>query len=322
MSARVLVTGATGFIGRHLVERLRREGHDVWALSRIPASDAGQVHAVQADLRDPQALVGLTTPMDAIFHLAGLTSPQQTLDDSEAAMLVNGLGTLRVLACARRMGTPSIILASSVYIYDGCTEFPWHETLPVQPRSPLGASKLAAEAAARMFWYCYQAPSVVLRLFTVYGPGARASQFVPSALQRIIDSPGPQVRFGPGESTRDFVYIEDVITALMQAWSFSAGRKGFEAMNIASGVETRIDEIVQMMLKVCGRPKLQPRFEQTRSRLDERYGPTRHWASIEQARQRLGWSPTISLEVGLRRTVDALRNAQAVGHPAHVVEVR
>lgn len=310
--ARVLVTGARGFIGSHLADRLLQAGHEVWGYSRSAPASAGPIRYVTGELSELAAEARWPQRFDAIFHLGGMASVQEAEEDLARALIVNGAGTARVLAFARQLGAPPVVLISSVYVYDGCTTWPWQEGLALAPRSALGASKLAAEAAGRVFAECHGLRVCALRLFTVYGPRSRPSQFIPAALQRILQAEG-QVTFTHPDSTRDFVYVEDVVEACLRAWPRAQQTPGMEIFNVGSGIERRIDETVQTLLRACGRTDVRVRFEpETAARLDERRGPTRHCADISRAREQLGWAPQTSFEEGLRRTLAWLEQTHRV----------
>lgn len=304
---RLLVTGISGFIGRAVATAfVSAGGHEVWGWSRVraPRSPVPEERTILADLLDERALSRVPDGLDVIVHCAAVATPAAALETPEEAVRVNTLGTARVFDLARRRRA-AVVLASSVYVYEGTPEFPWHEELPLRPRSPLGASKLGAEAVARSYWDCFAVPSVAARLFTVFGPGASEWQFIPTAMRRVLGARS-RVEFGNGDSTRDFVYIDDVVAALVACVGLLLRSPGHHVFNVAGGRERSIRECIVSILDVLGRRDLEVVFDRLPTRDDER-GATRHWASIEKARRELGWRPMTPFGDGLRRTYHALR---------------
>jgi len=310
--ARLLVTGGSGFIGRYLVRRLVAEGHEVLVLSRR-AEEMPGARVIVGDLIDPATLTSIEGGCDRVVHLAGVVTPGEAEGDFARAMAVNAIGTIRAFELAKRLGAREVLMASSVYVYDGSPALPWDEETVLTPRSALGASKFAAEAVARTYSECYDVSSVLLRLFTVYGPGLRPASFVASSFRKLLEAPVKgTVRFGLAESARDFIYVDDVVEAFLAAGRWVVSHPGCTVLNIASGRSWRIADVVEMMRRLCHREDTTVAFEEGGRRTDERQGPTRHAARIDRARRELGWSPTIELADGLRRTLESMAIAGSV----------
>lgn len=302
----VLITGISGFIGGALARRMSADGNCIWGLSRTYKDTCGipQERFLKKDLLDRNLQNLIPKDLDLIIHCAGIAAPNQALNNPEEAMMVNAIGTERMLFLARLLKIP-IVFASSVYIYDGCDEFPWREDMEVRPRSPLGASKLAAEAIARAYWECFTVASVAMRFFTVYGPGANKAQFIPSAIKKIREAKNV-VKFGSPKSTRDFIFIDDVLDGIISVTDFLFKNKGFHIFNFGSGIETSIENVCKNMVKIFGAPGLKIAFNKLPSRPDESGGYSRHWSSISKAEKLLGWHPKNSLEEGLKKTFNAM----------------
>lgn len=300
---KILITGTSGFIGGELVKTLIKENYEVWGLSRKYV-DCGieKSHYLTKDLMSDELNKTVPNDLDVIVHLAGIAAPSNALADPSEAMRVNALGTVNMLNLAKDRKIP-LVFASSVYIYDGCTEFPWHEDMPLKPRSPLGASKLAAESIARAYAECFSVNSVALRFFTVYGPGSKDIQFIPSALKKIHDAKDV-VEFGSSKSTRDFIFIDDVISGIISSIKFVKEDSGFNIFNFGSGKEMSIEKCVDLMVRLFGKSKLKIIFDKLPLRKDEVAGYSRHWSSIEKAKKILKWHPQISFEEGLKRTYE------------------
>lgn len=296
----ILITGTSGFIGGACARAMIAAHHNVWGWSRRYNAAGGidRSHYLEGDLLSSEIEKFVPNELNAIVHLAGIASPGVALNDPAEVLRVNMLGTERIFSLARIKKIP-VVFASSVYIYDGCTEFPWHEEMEVRPRSPLGASKLGAEAMARVYAQCFNVASVALRFFTVYGPGSNDAQFIPSAFKKIQHATG-EVKFGSPRSTRDFIYIDDAIRAIVAAISFIRQQQGFHIFNVASGQERTIEECVRNMVKICGKEDVKIVFDAFPARPDEPKGYSRHWASIEKSKKELGWHPEITFEDGLK----------------------
>lgn len=304
----ILVTGTSGFIGGACLRAMIAAHHNVWGWSRKYHAAYGidRSHYLEGDLLSSEIEKFVPNELDGIIHLAGVAGPGVALNHPAEALRVNTLGTERIFSLAHIKKIP-VVFASSVYIYDGCTEFPWYENMEVRPRSPLGASKLGAEAVARVYAQCFNVASVALRFFTVYGPGSNDAQFIPSAFKKIHHAAArEEIKFGSHRSTRDFVYIDDAIRAITAAVAFIRLQQGFHIFNVANGQERTIEGCVWSMVKICGKQNAKIIFDAFPPRPDEPEGYSRHWASIEKSKKELGWYPKMEFEEGLKLTYKAL----------------
>jgi UDP-glucose 4-epimerase len=302
--ARVLVTGAAGFIGSHTVEHLLRARHAVVALDDLSwgswhnlARAHGPLRRVEADVRDADRLTALlcTGRCDAIIHLAAWASVAVSIDRPAEAHAVNVGGTLAVLEAARIAGVRRVVLASSAAVYGHAPVAPIHEDRPFQPLSPYAAHKAAAELLCTAYRAAYGLETVVLRYFNPYGPRQPADSpngGVVAAFARRLAAGEPIFIPGDGEQTRDFVHVADVAAVNVRAALGPDPGEG--AINVGTGTETSVHALIEALCAALGvRPTLVS--------VPERPGDVRHSrADITRLRDRLGYTPRVSLAEGLR----------------------
>ena len=299
MATRAIVTGGAGFIGSNLVRLLASRGHDVVVFDNLSSGvranlDGLDVRFVQGDVRDASALGAAIDGADTVFHLAASVgnarSIEQPLDDAE----VNVLGTLQVLEAARRHGVRKVVFSSSAGIFGELKTLPIREDHPVEPDSPYGASKLAAEKQCLAYAKLYPLECICLRYFNVYGEHQRYDAYgnvVPIFVHRLLRGE-PLTVHGDGEQTRDLVAVEDVAEANYRA---AAARGVSGAFNIGSGSRISINDLVRTLSEVSG---VSPRVVHG----PPRAGDVRHSiADISLAHEKLGYTPTVNLVDGLRR---------------------
>lgn len=302
----ILVTGGSGFIGSHLLEALRQEEVPVIALIHRELAEPSALHSsvtcIQGDVTQSGWIDQMHSPIDVIYHLAGISAPGQGIEDPFTMTRTNVLGTQQVLEAARRWKVKRVIVASSSYVYGDAFSYPLHEDLPLRPTSPLGGTKACVEALCHVYGSCYGIPFTLLRMFTVYGPGSGSHQFVTQAIRKMTED--KEIHFGNPRPTRDFVYVEDVVRALLSSRSVQAPRAIF---NVGTGVETSIRRFVEVLLKISGRSLREVTFDEKAIRVDETVGPSRQVASLDHVREGLSWTPRVSLEEGLQKTFAAER---------------
>ncbi len=299
MATRALVTGGAGFIGSNLVRLLASRGHDVVVFDNLSSGvranlDGLDVRVVQGDVRDASALGAAMDGADTVFHLAASVgnarSIEQPIDDAE----VNVLGTLQVLEAARRHSVRKVVFSSSAGIFGELKTLPIREDHPVEPDSPYGASKLAAEKQCLAYAKLYPLECVCLRYFNVYGEHQRYDAYgnvVPIFVHRLLHGE-PLTVYGDGEQTRDLVSVEDVAEANYRA-AAAQGVSG--AFNIGSGSRISVNDLVRTLSEVSG---LSPQVVHG----PPRPGDVRHsLADISLAHEKLGYAPTVNLVDGLRR---------------------
>ncbi len=307
-SAHVLVTGAGGFVGSHLVERLAAEGCRVRCFDRasggggllrhLPDEARRGLEMVGGDLRDEAAVRRAAQGVEAIWHLGALTSVPYSLEHPREVMETNLMGTVNVLVAARDLGVSRVVVVSSGDVYGTARYLPIDEGHPLQSRSPYAASKIGAEKVAESFHAAYGLPVVILRPFNAYGPRQSARAVIPTIIAQALG--GPTVRLGATSPTRDFTYVADTVEALLLAaqCQAAAGR----AFNIGSGTEIAIGDLARMIITLLGRDVtiISEEAERLRPAASE---AQRVRADNALARQVLGWVPRVPLEEGLRRTM-------------------
>jgi UDP-glucose 4-epimerase len=304
---RALVTGGGGFIGSHLVRGLLDQGHDVRVLDNFSTGNRSNlggldIEVVEGELRSYERVHNAVRGTDVVFHLGALGSVPRSVQDPLTSSAVNVEGTLNVLLAARDEGVRRVVYSSSSSVYGPRRTLPVAEDLPPDPISPYGVAKLAAERYCVSFSRVYESfESVVVRYFNVFGP--RQSPFsqyaavIPLFVTAIAASE-PITIYGDGEQRRDFTYVANVVDATIRA-AEAEGASG-RIFNVAASSPATVNEVAGTIGEVLGRP-----VEKTFA--PPRVGDIRDsWADISAAREVLGWEPTVGLEDGLRRTIDAL----------------
>ena len=301
---RSLVTGGAGFIGSHLVDALLAAGHDVRVFDNFATGDrrnllhvAADVDILEGDLRSFERAATAARGCDYVFHQAALPSVPRSIQDPLTTSAVNTTGTLNMLLAARDAGVKRFVYASSSSVYGTNPAETKDETLPVAPVSPYGVSKYAAEAYCQAFYRVYGLEAVALRYFNVFGPRqnplSEYAAVIPNFLSAALLKEKATV-YGDGGQTRDFTFIENVVDGNMRA-ATADGAAG-ETFNVACGERYSILDLLAAVSEVTGTP-VEPNHE------DPRTGDIRtSLANIDKARQVLGYSPSIGLTEGLRRT--------------------
>jgi UDP-glucose 4-epimerase len=297
-----LITGAAGFLGSALANQLSREGHQVRALDDLstgdPQSLVPDVHFTRGDVNDRPKLWTLLQEVDCVYHLAARVSVQESVLYPREYNAVNVGGTVSLMEAMRDVGVRRVVLVSSGAIYGDQTEQPMRESVHPNPRSPYAVSKLAAEYYVSTIGDLWKIETVSLRVFNAYGPGqhlpASHPPVVPYFLRQAIHH-GSIVIHSDGNQTRDYVYVDDVVSALVAA--STAPNLDGAVINVGSGRETSVRDLVRSVFDVTG------------ANADVIYNPktlsgvSRMCADLTLAAQKLNYKPSISLEDGLRLTL-------------------
>lgn len=297
-----LITGAAGFLGAALANRLAREGHQVRGLDDLstgdPQSLGPDVHFTRGDVNDRPKLWTLLQDVDCVYHLAARVSVQESVLYPREYNAVNVGGTVSLMEAMRDVGVRRVVLVSSGAIYGDQGEQPLKENMTPNPRSPYAVSKLAAEFYVNTIGDLWNIETVSLRVFNAYGPGQHLPPshppVVPNFLRQALRG-GSLVVHGEGSQTRDYVYVDDVLSALVAA-STAPNLDGM-TINVGSGRETPVRDLVRTVLDVTG-SSAEPIYSPNTPG-----GVSRMCADLTLAGKKLNYRPSISLEDGLRLTL-------------------
>ena len=298
-----LITGGAGFLGAALSNRLAGQGHRVTVLDDCSTGDpdhlSPEVNFSKGNISDKTLLWTLLQDVDCVFHLAARVSVPESLLFPSGYNHVNVGGTVTLMEAVRDTHVRRIVLASSGAIYGDQSQIPYQEIFEVKPRSPYAVSKLAAEHYVRTIGLQAGIEAVCLRIFNAYGPGQRIPPshppIIPSYLKHALTNSSIVIH-GDGKQTRDYIYVDDVVNAMVTA-STAVGVDQ-EVINIGSGVETSVLELVRLVRLVTGR-KPEEIFNPHKSA-----GTLRMCADISKAYEKLNFLPMVPLETGLRLTIE------------------
>lgn len=307
---RVLVTGAGGFIASHLVERLTREGaqvrafvrynsrNDVGMLKLIPADVFSQLEIMQGDLRDNEAVRKAVTGVDTVFHLGALIAIPYSYVNPREVIDVNIMGTLNVLMAARDSGARRVVHTSTSEVYGTAQYVPIDEKHPLQGQSPYSASKIGADRIAESFYRSFEVPVVTLRPFNTFGPRQSARAVIPTIITQALTR--DEVKLGSLEPSRDFTFVADTVEGFLRVAS-ADGVLG-EEINLGNDNTIRIGDLAEKIFGIVGKsPKLVADPQRVRPGKSE---VMKLWASNQKAKELIGWEPRVSLDEGLRLTVE------------------
>jgi UDP-glucose 4-epimerase len=303
---RSLVTGAAGFIGSHLSQVLVERGDKVSALDNFATGSRrnlahlqGRIHLVEADLNDPDALARACDGVDVIFHQAALPSVPRSIAEPVPSHVTNVDGTFALLEAARKAGVRRVVYAASSSAYGNQPGFPRVETMRPEPISPYAVQKLTGELYLQSWWRVYGLETVSLRYFNVFGPRQDPSSQYSGVIARfaaeMLAATTPTI-FGDGGHSRDFTYVDNVVSANLLAADAPVERCAGGVFNIACGHAHTLNELYAALAEELGFPH-PPNYA------PERAGDVRDsLASIVAAEAALGYAPTVSFAEGIART--------------------
>jgi NAD dependent epimerase/dehydratase len=307
---RVLVSGAGGFIGSHLVELLVRRGARVRAfvrytsrgdqgwLDRVDAGVRSELEVFAGDLVNPEAVAGAIEDRDTVLHLGALIPIPYSYRHPREFVDTNVVGTLNLLEAARRGGVRRIVQVSSSEVYGSAQQIPITEDHPLHPQSPYAATKVGADQLALSYARSFALPIVLARPFNTFGPRQSARAVIPTIITQALTR--DRIELGALEPTRDFLYVGDTVEGLARCAEVE-GLEG-EVLNLGTGREHSIRDVVDLVLAATGKDLPvdvgEERLRPVNSEVD------RLCASVEKARALLGWEAKVPFEEGLRATID------------------
>jgi UDP-glucose 4-epimerase len=297
---RVLITGGAGFLGSALAHRLVANGHHVRVLDDLSAGDPARLPSdvlfTRGDVRDRPKLWTLLQGVQCVFHLAARVSVAESVAYPREYNDVNVGGTVALMEAMRDVGVRRVVLASSGTVYGDQPRQPVDENMRPNPLAPYAVSKIAAEHYTFTLGALYDIETVALRIFNAYGPGQALppahAPVIPQFVKQTLTG-GSLIIFGDGMQTRDFVYADDVVDALVAASTAPGVNR--QIINIGSGKEISINALVRVIAEATGRrPSVLHNEKQSG-------GVSRLVANLEKAHVLLGYQPRVDLRTGLQR---------------------
>ncbi len=319
----VLVTGAGGFIGSHLVESLARSGAQVRAfvrynsrgdlglLSLAPPELRANIDVIAGDLRDLPALMAASRDVEIVFHLGALIAIPYSYVHPAEVVESNVLGTLNILLAGRENGVRRIVHTSTSEVYGTALRVPIDESHPLQGQSPYSASKIGADKLVESFYCAYDLPAVTVRPFNTYGPRQSARAVIPAIITQALTQ--DVIHLGNLDARRDFTYVADTVDGFLAA-AQTPGVEG-ETFNLGFGSEIRVGDLAAEILSLLD---VQKEIEVTPMRLRPGKSEVQRLISDNsRARARLGWTPRVSLRQGLAETIEWIAANLRLYRPEH-----
>jgi UDP-glucose 4-epimerase len=302
VAMKFLVTGGAGFLGSALVNRLAEQGHHVRVLDDLSAGDSSRLDPravfTRGDTRDIPKLWTLLKGVDCVYHLAARVSVPESILYPVEYNEVNVGGTVSLMTAVRDARVKRVVFTSSGAAYGEQEEQPVKETAHLKPESPYAVSKMAAEGYVLALGALWGIETVILRIFNAYGPGQSIppthAPVIPKFLKQILGG-GSLVIYGDGKQSRDFIYLSDVVDALVAAAKASSVDRG--VINVGSGQEISINALADAIERVTGSTAHRLHNE------EESGGVSRLVGDVALAREKLSFRPGVDLESGLRRTL-------------------
>ena len=309
----VLVTGAAGFIGSHLVERLVHEGHRVrayvhynarndWGNLELAAPEVmREVEVVTGDIADPFSVRNAVRGVQVVYHLSSLIAIPYSYVAPQSYVQTNVQGAINVLQAAREESVERVVHTSTSECYGTAQYVPIDEKHPLQGQSPYSASKIGADMLAESYWRSFGVPVSIIRPFNTFGPRQSARAVIPTIILQAIR--GGPIKLGSLAPTRDMNYVDNTVDGFLAVASHPAAVG--EVINVGSGREIAIGDLARLIVKLVGsRSEVVEDAQRIRPANSE---VERLLCSHAKARELLGWSPRVGLEEGLQRSIDWFR---------------
>ena len=313
--AKILVTGAEGFIGSHLTELLVREGYDVRAMVQYNSFNnwgwidtfdeeiKAKLDIFAGDVRDPNGVRTAMEGCDAVFHLAALIAIPYSYHSPDMYVDTNIKGTLNILQAARDLNTERILVTSTSEVYGTAQYVPIDEKHPYQGQSPYSATKIGADRLAESFYRSFDLPVTIVRPFNTYGPRQSARAVIPTIITQLLAGK-KEIKLGSLAPTRDFNYVKDTARGFLEI--YRSDRTIGEEINIATQKEISIGELAEELIRqiapdakiICDEIRVRP----------EKSEVERLLGSNEKIKALTAWRPQYTLEEGLKETIDFFRD--------------
>lgn len=314
MKKKVLVTGADGFIGSHLVEELLNEGYDVRAfvyynsfnswgwLDTLPKEKLDQIEVFTGDIRDPNGVKEAMKGIDEVYHLAALIAIPFSYHSPDSYVDTNIKGTLNILQAARDLGTKRILVTSTSEVYGTAQYVPIDELHPFQGQSPYSATKIGADRIAESFYRSFDMPITIVRPFNTYGPRQSARAVIPTIITQLL-SGVEEIKLGSLTPTRDFNYVKDTARGFIEI--AKSDKTIGQEVNIATQKEISIGELAEELIRqinpnakiVCDEQRLRP----------EKSEVNRLLGSNIKIKELTNWEPKYTFSEGLAETIEFLK---------------
>lgn len=312
---KILVTGAEGFIGSHLVELLLEEGYEVKAfvlynsfntwgwLDTLPKEKLEQIEIFTGDIRDPNAVRQAVCGVDAVFHLAALIAIPYSYVAPDTYVDTNIKGTLNVLQASGESGLKRVLVTSTSEVYGTARYVPMDENHPFQGQSPYAASKIGADRMAEAFYRSFELPVTIVRPFNTYGPRQSARAVIPTIITQLLAGM-KEIRLGSLSPSRDFNYVKDTVRGFLEI--YRSDRTIGEEINIASQKEISIGQAAAELIRqiapqaqiICDEKRLRP----AKSEVERLLG------SNQKLLELTSWKPEYTFEQGIAETIAFFRN--------------
>jgi dTDP-glucose 4,6-dehydratase len=305
---KILITGAGGFIGSHLLEALLVRGHTVRAFVRYNSTNSwgwldtlsdelkSNLDVFAGDIRDPNGVRQAVSGCDVVLHLASLIAIPYSYHSPDTYVDTNIKGTLNVLQAAREFSIDRVVHTSTSECYGTARFVPISEEHPLQPQSPYSATKIAADQLALSFYYSFGTPVSIIRPFNTYGPRQSARAIIPTVITQIANGKR-KLKLGALHPTRDFNFVRDTVRGFLAV--AESNRSIGEVINIGSNFEVSIGDTVQMIAETMG-VEVEIETEAVRLR-PEKSEVDRLWADNTKARELAGWTPEYAGREGMKR---------------------
>jgi NAD dependent epimerase/dehydratase len=310
-SKNVVVTGADGFIGSHLVEHLVESGCKVKALAQynsfnswgwldtLPSQTIDHVEVVSGDVRDPGGMRSLVQDADVVFHLAALIAIPFSYHSPDSYVDTNIRGTLNILQGVRGTDVEQVLVTSTSEVYGTALYVPINEEHPLHGQSPYSATKIGADQLSDSFYRSFGTPVTIVRPFNTYGPRQSARAFIPTIISQLL-SGKEEIKLGSLHPTRDLVFVKDTA----KAFALIAETDGCigQTINIATQQEHSVGDIAEKLISLI-RPSARIILDEQRKR-PEKSEVERLLGSNEKLQKLTGWSPGTTIEQGLEQTIE------------------